>query len=77
MVKLIWSCSSKDISSLEKKEMFDVKLIEIDSCIENEVIEMLEKWNLFNQLTYKKLHRMGWRGKIKKDAIIINIKHPN
>ena len=45
--------------------------------IENEVIEMLEKWNLFDQLTYKKLHRMGWRGKIKKDAIIVNIRQSN
>ena len=60
-----------------EKDTNDVKLIEIDSCIENEVIEMLEKWNLFNQLTYKKLHRMGWRGKIKRDAIIVNIKQPN
>ena len=55
----------------------DFKLIEIDICKENEVINMLEKWNLFNQVTYKKLHRMGWKGKIKKDAIIINIRKPN
>lgn len=60
-----------------QKDTGDVKLIEIDFCIENEVIEMLEKWNLFDQLTYKKLHRMGWRGKIKKDAIIIKIKQTN
>ncbi len=61
----------------EQKETCDLKLIEIDVCNENEVIEMLEKWNLFSQVTYKKLHRMGWKGKIKKNAIIVNLKQLN
>ena len=55
----------------------DLKLIEIDNCNENEVIEMLVKWNLFSQVTYKKLHRMGWKGEIKNNAIIINFKQPH
>ena len=48
--------------------------IEIDTCTENEVIEMLEKWNLFHQVTYKKLYGMGWKGQIKKDARVVYLK---
>ena len=38
------------------------------------LIEMLEKWGLIDQITYKKLFWMGWRGKVKKSAKIINFK---
>ena len=58
----------------KQKGSNDFKFVDVDSCTENGVVEMLEKWNLFNQVTYKKLHRIGWKGAIKKEADIFAFK---
>ena len=58
----------------KQKGSNDFKFVDVDSCTENGVVEMLEKWNLFNQVTYKKLHRIGWKGTIKKQADIFAFK---
>ena len=58
----------------KQKGSNDSKFVDVDSCTENGVVEMLEKWNLFNQVTYKKLHRIGWKGTIKKEADIFAFK---
>jgi len=46
----------------------------ITSCDDDQLLEMLEKWNLIGQISYKKLFWMGWRGKILKSAKVINFK---
>ena len=45
----------------------------ISSCDDDQLLEMLEKFNLLDQITYKKL--FGWVcGKIKNSAKILNFK---
>ena len=46
---------------------------DIDICYEHELLEMLEKWKLFDQVTYKKLRRMGWKGEVKTKGQIIDL----
>ena len=64
---------SLKIIGLKKKTDLDPRMHAICSCDDDELIEMLEKWGLIDQITYKKLFWMGWRGKVKKSAKIINL----
>ena len=57
-----------------KKNNLEPCMHTISSCNDNELIEMLEKWNLINQVSYKNLYRMGWRGNVNKSAKIIHFK---
>ena len=65
---------SLKIFGLKKKTDLDPRMHAICSCDDDELIEMLENWGLIDQITYKKLFWMGWRGKVKKSAKIINFK---
>ena len=66
---------SLKIFGLKKKTDLEPKFYSISSCDEDEVLEMLDQWKLSSQVSYKKLHRMGWRGKIKKSAKLFDLKH--
>ena len=65
---------SLKIFGLRQKTDREAKFYSISSCDEDGVIAMLEKWNLINQVSYKTLYRMGWRGKVNKSAKIIDFK---
>ena len=63
---------SLKIFGLKKKTDLEPRMHAISSCDDDQLLDMLEKWNLLDQISYKKLFWLGWRGKIKKSAKIIN-----
>ena len=65
---------SLKIFGLKKKTDLEPCMHAISSCNDDQLLEMLEKWNLIDQISYKKLFWMGWRGKINKSPNIINFK---
>ena len=65
---------SLKIFGLKKKTDLEPRMHAISSCDDDQLLEMLEKWNLIDQISYKKLFWIGWRGKINKSPKIINFK---
>ena len=65
---------SLKILGLKKKTDLEPRMFAISSCDDDQLLEMLEKWNLLDQISYKKLFWIGWRGKIKKSAKILELK---
>ena len=64
---------SLKIFGLKKKDTRH-RMHTISSCDDDQLIDMLEKWNLIDQISYKKLFWMGWRGKINRSAKILKLK---
>lgn len=64
---------SLKIFGLKKKDL-EPRMHAISSCNDDQLLDMLERWNLLDQISYKKLFWIGWRGKIKKSAKIIDFK---
>ena len=65
---------SLKILGLRKKTDLEPCMFAISSCDDDQLLEMLEKWNLLYQISYKKLFWLGWRGKLKNSAKILNFK---
>ena len=65
---------SLKIFGLKKKKDLEPRMHAISSCNDDHLLDMLDRWNLLDQISYKKLFWIGWRGKIKKSAKIINFK---
>ena len=59
---------------LKKKTNLEPRMHTISSCDDDQLLDMLERWNLLDQISYKKLFWIGWRGKINKSVKIINFK---
>ena len=59
---------------LKKKTDVEPRMHAIESCNDDQLLEMLEKWFLLDQISYKKLFWLGWRGKISKSAKILEFK---
>ena len=51
--------------------------IEIDSCEEDGVPDMLCQFYIGNHITFDELRDMGWRGQVDYSATIINISEKN
>ena len=49
--------------------------IELDSCEENDLPDMLDEFDVGNQVTFDELIDMGWRGKINYSASVISLIH--
>ncbi len=65
---------SLKIFGLKKKTDLEPRMHTIESCNDDQLLGMLEKWNLLDQNSYKKLFWLGWRGKISKSAKILKFK---
>ena len=65
---------SLKILGLKKKTDVEPRMHAIESCNDDQLLEMLEKWFLLDQISYKKLFWLGWRGKISKSAKILEFK---
>ena len=50
--------------------------IELDSCLENDVPDMIEKFNLDQDVTFEELRMMGWDGHVGHSAKIKHIFFP-
>ena len=50
--------------------------IELDYCSENDVPDMIDKFNLEDEVTFDNLRSMGWDGKVLHTAKIKHIFHP-
>ena len=68
---------SLKIFGFRKKTDKDPKFYAVSSCDAEELPDMLDKWNLGNKISYKRLYRMGWRGKITKTAKIYHFINSN
>ena len=51
--------------------------IELDSCEENYLPDLLDEFDVGNQVTFDELRDMGWRGKVDCSAKIIQISEKN
>ena len=47
--------------------------IELDSCEENDLPDLLNEFDVGNQVTFDELRKMGWRGQVECSATIIKI----
>ena len=65
---------SLKIFGFKKKTDLEERMLTIESCNDDQLLGMLEKWNLLDQNSYKKLFWLGWRGKISKSAKILKFK---
>jgi hypothetical protein len=50
--------------------------IEIEECEENDVPDMLEAFDLDNEVTFSELANMGWRGRVTYSAPLKSMFHP-
>ena len=50
--------------------------IEIEQCEENDVPDMLEAFDLDNEVTFSELANMGWRGQVTYSAPLRSMFHP-
>ena len=51
--------------------------IELDSCEENNLPDLLNEFDVGNQVNFDELREMGWRGHVECSATIINISEKN
>ncbi len=58
-----------------KYDEFDYReySIELDSCKENDLPDLLDEFDVGNQVTLDELRDMGWRGQVDNSAIILKI----
>ncbi len=49
--------------------------IELDNCEENDLPDMLDEFDVGNQVTFDELVDMGWRGKINYSSSVISLIH--
>ena len=50
--------------------------IELDSCSENDVPDMINSFNLEEEVTFEELRMMGWNGEVEHSAKIKHISSP-
>ena len=46
---------------------------ELEKCSENQVLALLEKYELQDEVSISDLRKMGWRGKVQQSATIIQL----
>ena len=51
--------------------------IELEECRENDLSDMLDEYDIRDQVTFDELREMGWRGQVDYSATIINISEKN
>ena len=51
--------------------------IELDSCEENDLPDLLNEFDVGNQVTFDELREMGWRGRVECSATIIKMSENN
>ena len=51
--------------------------IELEECRENDLPDMLDEYDIGDQVTFDELREMGWRGHVDYSATIINISEKN
>ena len=51
--------------------------IELDSCEENDLPDLLNEFDVGNQVNFDELREMGWRGQVECSATIIKISENN
>ena len=51
--------------------------MELDSCLENDVPDMLNRFEVGNELTLTELREMGWRGDVSQSSQVISILNPS
>ena len=51
--------------------------IELEECRENDLPDMLDEYDIGDQVTFDELREMGWRGQVDYSATIINISEKN
>ena len=51
--------------------------IELEECRENDLPDMLDEYDIGDQVTFDELREMGWRGLVDYSATIINISEKN
>ena len=51
--------------------------IELESCEENDLPDLLDEFDVGNQVTFDELRVMGWRGQVECSAKIIQISEKN
>ena len=51
--------------------------IELESCEEDDLPDLLDEFDVGNQVTFDELRDMGWRGKVECSAKIIQISEKN
>ena len=49
--------------------------LELDSCEENDLPDLLDEFGLGNQVTFEELRDMGWQGQIDYSANVISLIH--
>ena len=47
--------------------------IELEECLEDDVPDMLDMFDVGDDLSFADLEKMGWRGKVLKSAKIIEL----
>ena len=47
--------------------------IDLEECRENDLPDMLDEYDIGDQVTFDELREMGWRGQVDYSATIINI----
>jgi len=50
--------------------------IELDSCLENDVPDMVDRFNLEEEVTFEELRMMGWNGEVTLSAKLKHIVSP-
>ena len=51
--------------------------IELDSCEENDLPDLLNEFDVGNQVNFDELRQMGWRGQVECSATIIKLSENN
>ena len=51
--------------------------IELDNCEENDLPDLLNEFDVGNQVTFDELREMGWRGQVECSATIIKLSEKN
>ena len=49
--------------------------LELDTCEENDLPDLLDEFDVGNQVTFDELNEMGWRGQIDYSANVISLIH--
>lgn len=68
-----WSLITYASYSEDESKLYS---IELDSCLENDVPDMIEKFNLEEEVTFDELRMMGWNGEVTLSAKLKHIVSP-
>ena len=64
-----WSLITYASCSEDENKLYS---IELDSCLENDVPDMIDRFNLEEEVTFEELRMMGWNGEVIFSAKIID-----